>query len=642
MPNMADFLGDGFEYVFLSPEGVKKVETTGVTKTLAEVNIPVNNIAAIAGSGIHPDFIVAQETSITYYSFDGDKYISNPVLSSTGYTNIMSVGTKELDHAALTDKIQYSAFTGSEMTPVPALSASEFSNPIAMTVFKDHYGTAVIDGDTVKYFKEGNTVTASITGLTNALSISAADGGNLAVVTDNQVLHYNLIGSEFVRNDFLSITSGLISPTCVALRPGSFDRLIVDGENINYYMWDGKNLVLNPTMSETVEGLQNLGKYLPKAVAESMSHNMDRNITAIKLYIDPQAAKTLDLPEGTSVKWYITASEDEKGDPRWIEVKQLNKWVMLGENSGKKVRWKAELQTTDRGKTPIIYPDIVLQTNTKPDPPSIEVPPLSGPDRCYLNSTPVIRWKFNDPDNAPPTKDKQGAYEVIVWGGSMPEASSGIIAGEIGEYEFDKEATGKLYESGVSIFNVKVRVWDEVGKEAGCPLEDVAESISQFCVIAFDRPYIDIITPPNSGHVFKNSSVTQILGTKAGGLVTLRVYSIGVGTASFKFPYLSQQSTLVGEPKIIESKGSNNCWEISFYTDANTDICPDGTIVNGSFTGSGIPNLMFLNQSNLPEKPTDGIWWQWEGYRKWADGLVRVGESAFQNWSVVLQGSKRK
>lgn len=644
MPNMADFLGDGFEYIFLSPDGIKKVNTDGSETTVA-TDIPANNVTAIAGSGNTPDFIVAQGNSVTHYSFTGSDYVPNTALSSVGYTEILSVGTKELDHAALSNKIDYQAFTGSGMSPVPALSTSEFSNPIAMTVFKDHYGTAVIDGDTIKYFKEGNTVTASITGLTNVLSISASDGGNLAVVTDNQVKHYNLIDSTFVENTHLAITEELTSPTCVALRPGSYDRLVVYRDGIKYFMWTGTELVENTTMSRKVTGLQDMGKYLPSAVAESEEYILPREITAIKLFIDPALQVQA---EGTSIEWYVTAQEDpEDGSlSNWVKIEQLNQWVILGEKSGNRVRWKAILKTTNRDNTPRINPDIVLQTNTKPDPPTINLPPLTGADRCYWNSTPTIRWQFNDPDDDPPTVDKQGAYQVLVWGGSMYEETE-IIPGEITEYVVDADATGELYNSGVSIFNVTVRVWDEAGKEAGCNPEDSAESSEQFCVTAFDRPFIKLVVPINESYVPdylpKGATIDKLPATKAGGLVEVEVDSIGVNSAGFKFPYATYESNIVGEPKIISTMGENNKWKIAFYTDADTDICPDGTIVNGYFTGNGIENLMYLDQSDPGIEPDTSTtrWWQWKGYRQWASGVVSVGESVFKNWSIILNGSQR-
>lgn len=617
MPNMVDFLGDGLEYIVLTPEGVKRVNTDGSMDTVVATSALDNPISAIAGSSNYPDFVVAHGSKVTHFSFAGH-YVANPALSSQGYTGILSIGTKELDYAVLTDTVSYQAFTGNEM--VEAFSVGGFSNPIAMSLFKDHYGMAVIDGEEVKYFKNGS-LTHSITGLTNALSVSTANGGNLAVVTDKQVKHYNLLADDtFAENTCLSVTAGLNSPTCVALRPGGYDRLIVDGNNINYYMWDGTKLTLNPTMSKTITGLQDLGKYLPQAVAESKVYSVGREVTHIKLYIDDPFKHT--QQPGTSIEWYVTARDDAEAN--WRQVVELGKWVEV--EPGSKIRWKAVLKTNDREKTPIIYPTIVLQTNSKPNPPMIDAPPLYGEDRCYLDSTPVIRWLFDDPDIG----DSQGGFQVIVYANGNIIEDSGYIPGETNEYIVDANHTGKLYESGVNLFTVEVTVKDEAGVAS-------EPSFKQFCVIAFDRPYTEIITPSSSGFISKDCTKNLLPSTKAGGLVTVKTYSIGVNSVAFTFPYLTEQSTIVETPKKVESKGNNHRWEVSFYTNANTDLCPEGTIVNGYFTGNGVPSLMYLDDTSVPsDKPPK--WWQWEGYRKWAEGVVKIGESVFENWSIVLQG----
>ncbi len=614
MPNMVDFLGDSLEYIVLTPEGVKRVNTDGSMDTVVAASVLDNPVSAIAGTSNCPDFMIAHGSNVTRYSFTGSGYVVNPVLSSQGYTEILSVSTNELDHAVLTDTASYMAFTGSEMAE--AFSVGGLTSPIAMSLFKDHYGMAVIDGEEVKYFKNGS-LSHSMTGLTNAFSISAADGGNLAIVTDKQVKHYNLLNDTLMENSFLSITTGLTMPTCVALRPGSYDRLVVDGNIVNYYMWDGTGLVLNPTMSKTITGLQDLGSYIPSAAAESKIYSSVQDISHIKLYIDDPIGHTQQA--GTSVDWFVTAKD---GENDW-QPAELGKWTEVV--PGKKLRWKAVLKTTERDNTPIIYPTIVLQTNSKPNPPTIDAPPTTGSDRCYLDSTPVIRWTFNDTD----TGDSQGGFQVIVRANGVVIEDSGYIPGSANEYIVDSGNTGKLYESGTNVFTAEVVTKDEAGVASD-------PSTKQFCVIAFDRPYVEVIAPPSSGFTPKDCTKDLLPGTKAGGLVKVRAYSVGVSTAGFTFPYLAEQSTIVEPPKKIETKGSNYRWEASFYTEANPDICPEGTIVNGYFTGDGIPNLMYLNDTPVSEMPAK--WWQWEGYRKWAEGIVRVGESMYENWSVVLRG----
>ncbi|NLN49952.1 MAG: hypothetical protein GX154_12880, partial [Clostridiales bacterium] len=101
MPNVTDFL-DGYEYVYLSPTGIERMNVDGTTTPITTNISDPNNVTAIAGSGNRPDFLVAEGTFVTHYSFTGNGYSPNPVLSSAGYTGIVSIGTKELDYAVLT------------------------------------------------------------------------------------------------------------------------------------------------------------------------------------------------------------------------------------------------------------------------------------------------------------------------------------------------------------------------------------------------------------------------------------------------------------------------------------------------------------------------------------------------------------
>lgn len=622
MPNVTDFL-DGYEYVYLSPTGIERMNVDGTTTPITTNISDPNNVTAIAGSGNRPDFLVAEGTFVTHYSFTGNGYSPNPVLSSAGYTGIVSIGTKELDYAVLTDHLQYMAMTDQgSMAALPYLTTGDFTNPIAASVFKDHYGTVVIDGTSVKYFKEGNTVTATITGLQNAMSISASEGGNIAVVTGNQVQHYNLIGNEFHYNSVLSVTTGLTEPVCIATRPGSYDKLIVDGDQIKYYMWTGTALEYNPALSKTVAGLQAMGKYMRTAYAESIIYPINKP-NYVKLFIDPGLKPQED---GTSIEWYITTQPD--GNPTWQPI-TIGQWIPS--SNATQIRWKAVLKTNNPKNTPRINPDIVIKANTKPLPPTPDLPPMAGDDKCYYTTSPEIRWIFNDsPD------DFQGGYQIDIKGGSL-NVSSGPISAATNAYTFDDPSTGKIFDSGVSVFEVTIKTWDEVGAIMGFKEEDVASVKKQFCIIAFERPTITLKLPAKgsatSGEIPKNAGIDNLLTTLAGGLITMEVKSVGVSSADFSFPYKNEEATI----EETTSEGSTNkTWTTEFYTDANTDKCPAGTIVHGFINGNNISNLMILDESDPGEMPEK--WWQWRGYRKWSDGVVQTGESAYKYWNVVLQG----
>ncbi|BAF60620.1 hypothetical protein PTH_2439 [Pelotomaculum thermopropionicum SI] len=58
------------------------------------------------------------------------------------------------------------------------------------------------------------------------------------MVDGTQVKHYSFTGSGMVYKATLSVTSGLMSPRAVAVRPGSYDRIIVDGNEVKYFAWN--------------------------------------------------------------------------------------------------------------------------------------------------------------------------------------------------------------------------------------------------------------------------------------------------------------------------------------------------------------------------------------------------------------------
>lgn len=643
-PNIAAFWDDldTFDYTVLTPLGVMRMDA-GTPELVQDLknNLPDNPVAVFTGA-TYPDVIVAhgldpQNMSITHYSSIGTELVPNPILSISGLTHITSIGSRGYDVGALSEAgFTYYAFTGDEMFEVPALSvaSSQIQNPIAMSMFTDHYGTIIIDGDSIKYYKDGS-LTSTLTGLEGAISVSTTEGGNLSVVTKEDVRHYNLIDNNLNYNSILSVTSGLTSPTAVALRPGSFDRIIVDGNEIQYWMWDGTQLIKNDVLSMVVEGLQNIGGYLESAIVESIEYILDDELIAshVRVSIIPG----LKVQEAdTNIKWYVNATSGEAG---WRET-NLNEWALVPE--GQRIRWKAELSTENKENTPRINPVIQLEVNQRPEPPELLMP--SG---CYLNSDPVIRWKYSDPDG-----DPQAAFRVLIkdTGGNTIEDSGKVITlgAPIYEYIVDQSNQGKLFNSGYSNFSAEVWVWDTLADGEGNPIEGVMSdsATGNFCVTAFDRPIAkEIITPPsNDSWIIKRMGSDALPPTKAGGLVVLNVHAIGINTADMTFPYPNGESIVVGSPQIIGSTGTNNIFEVSFYTDANTDIVPTGTIVEGFFKGNGdLLDLLILRPGVIPlysEAPGPEIpnWHHWEGYRWWSEGVVQINESAFNNWSVVLQG----
>lgn len=637
MPNVIDFWDGSLDYVVVTPSGVKRMDTTAQALRDITTSGISNPIAVAACASMYPDIVVADKSSVTHYSF-ANNYLPNPTLSAGGFTDVISVGSSGVDVAVLDqDTVSYHVFDGSNMVYAPSLSVDNLANPIAMSMFTGGYGFVVVDDEGVKCYQNGSLF-QTITDHKNVVAVSAADG-RMALVADREIKYYNLAGGTLQYNSALSVTDGLTEPACVAVRPGSNDILIVDGDDIKYYMWDGSKLVYEPDLSVKIAGLQDMGKYLPKAVAESIIYSLtgDKLATHVKLWIDPK----LDPQESeTAIKWFVSSQE---GDDKWIET-ELNKWVALPE-PGKDLRWKAELTTTNRDHTPRINPVIVLQTNSKPNKPEIY-----EPTGCYLDSSPLIQWKYDDPDG-----DPQGGFQLLITKKTgetvLDTGKISTVSAEKFRYEIDPEGTGLLWETGTNEFSAKVKVWDTLSNSKGDEVEGVESEWSEtidFCVIAFDRPKIHFIETPLSldRDIYKGMEADKLSVTKAGGLVEIYVYSIGVSSAYMEFPYLDSFAAIADPPATTPAWDGpvNKCWRVSFYTNANPDMVPTGTIVAGIFAGNGINRLLLLNadQPDYSTEPTPETanWWQWEGYRWWAEGIVRIEGTAFSNWSVILHGSK--
>ncbi|MDI6908020.1 MAG: hypothetical protein QMC81_11125 [Thermoanaerobacterales bacterium] len=662
-PKAAAFWGnEALDYIVMAPDGVKHFSWDGtqmVENTVVSVPGITNPLAAFTSSP-YPDVIVADgdRNQVTHYSFTGSEMVENLALSVAGLTGVVAVGSRDVDLAALADgKLEYYGWDGSTMVQIPALSVqSGLTNPIDFALFPGSYDFIVLDGNQARYYSAGTENPAlAITGLVGAKAIAAADGGNVAIVQDNQVKHYSLAGESFTYNAALSVTSGLTSPTCVALRPGTYDRLIVDGDEVRYYMWDGAELVYNPALSVTVAGLQDMGNYYPSAVAQSQLFDpgpADVSWVRVRAYCS--------TPPRTSVTWAVTADGvdwitrwrvvglDGGGTSLEVSPGTGATWQAIGDGSkawptantfelwcqvpaGQAVGWRATLATNDPKATPkVVAPvpdtDIAVLLDAG-NPPVKPVIPEQG--SCYTTSTPTFSWSFVDPDAG----DMQGGYEIeIAKLDATPVYQSGVVQSTETSFRVPTsqapDLPGPLWASGDYRFTVRMRLYDSMG----IPSEwsDPAE----FCVVAFERPRIrELVSVPQGSpqpdpadpatHLVITEGMTadQLPVTKAGGKVGLLVDSIGpVDAATARFPSLATEATVGTLPTVTETNGSNKRWLIEFWTAASLDDCPSGTVVRMELDGSGAEGTTALDAP------------------PYAAGVVRTQGSVYEDWFVVLEG----
>lgn len=669
-PKVAAFWGDEcLDYVVLKPgvspelvhysfDGATMIENTilGVSLT--------NPLAAFTSSP-YPDVIVAEGTEggaskLTHYSFTGEGMQPNPALSATGLTSIFSIGSRNLDWAYLnTEGLHYRAFDGAGMVEVGALSVTTgLTNPIDFALFPDNYDCVILDGTQSRYYNAGTPIaTHTVQG---AKSVAAGNEGNIAIVEGSQVKHYDLSGGSFSYVAALSITEGLTRPTAVALRPGSQDRLIVDGDDVKYFMYDGSaGLVYNPSLSVTVAGLQDMGKYLPSAIVQStlVSHTIDVTHVRARAY-------HAELPRGTSVTWAVTADgdnwttkwrvihPDEDGSAPMLQVGDGESWETIGDASkaypnddtvelwaevtpGQDIGWRATLATLNPDNTPRIVINPVddnvavrWDVNSRPEPPT-----LIAPGSCYTTTTPTLQWTFNDPDLP---NDFQSAFRLVILKASDDTVvwNTGKVTSSDLEYtiptSYDPDIPGLLWDTGTYQFKARIEIWDKA---------DVKSEMSAdmpFCIRAFERPRVTgIIGAPDHLPVVITPNMTdeQLPRTQAGAKVTLLVDSVGPDNLvlAARFPYLDKEAELQGFPAKILDHGTNKRWQVEFWTEASLDVVPSGTLVDMELDGHlGEGGALGTRLSTLGATPF--------GDPKYAAGVIVTDGSIYHSWFVVLQG----
>ena len=199
--------------------------------------------------------------------------------------------------------------------------------------------------------------------------------------------------------------------------------------------------------------------------------------------------------------------------------------------------------------------------------------------------------------------------------------------------------------------------------------------VKTFRILAFDRPVItEIISPPMKGRewINRHTESMQLPISKAGTAITMRIHGIGVNNLSKADIYYPGNRTLdkdnnwviktslvpeesrdrveyIEDFKLVEKNGINKAWEATFYTAADSDITPNGTVIAGKFYASNFvsgsePLLIMDDTYDYTERwtPEKGeSWVTWEGYRWWSEGISIVNDTVLSDWIVVLKAKDK-
>lgn len=697
-PGALSFLGeDSFDVIALTKNGIEKISPTGDSNVLAEIGILSNPLAIFHG-GNYPDIIVVEDaknnkdtnmSQVTHFScLGGNNYTENSSieLSIKGLDKTVGVNSRQMDKATINEAgdFIYHFWMGDKYSEVDngSIRVGGFSNPIALATFDDSYNAVVVDENGAKIITNLNSVTKTITG--NFTGVGATSGGNFALIQGNEVIHYNIVDSEVHQNDYLTVKDGLEAPTAIALRPGSFDRAIVDGDRVKFYFWTGSALELVGEVP--FDALEGAGKFITKArvISRVIKEEKSKEVTHIKIShggidtADKNGDINIEHRSDTWVEWYISGDSDIIRDDslittddisnmgKWQKINTLNDWYSVNNESVgvTSFRLLAILKTKDRDYTPRIHDFIKVEYRIKLDKPELLLP-AGG---VYYTSNPEIWW-----DLRPADEDlKQNAFQVVLYNDVSGEEilnTGKILASQTSYVIRNTDNQSSLWGEGVNEFNIKVKVWDDVGNESPFSTH------GSFKVIAFDKPVITkIVSPKMKGREWINrfTENTELPVAKAGSAITFQIHGIGVNELEkVEIRYPGERSldknnnweTVVGledwstrkevgyitgqEFAVVEGyeEATNKIWEASLFTDADIEVCPSGTVIAGRFYARGIlepePLLVMDDIYDYKERenPLDGdSWVLWKGYRWWSEGIAITSDSVLNDWIVVLKG----
>ncbi|MBO8128264.1 MAG: hypothetical protein H0Z39_03570 [Peptococcaceae bacterium] len=627
---------------------------------------------AVATPNPFPEVVASTKTGTYHYSFTGSEMLNNPALSAAGLSGVLAMGAYEKNKVGIADGeirgYSYDESTGLTTRDTSLELSGDELKPIDVALFPDRNGYVVLEEDGTKTFlSTGSSMeevpALAVSGLQSPRAVAAGENYRIAVIDRNQQKEWHFDGTQMRYNFVLSVTSGLTSPTCVALRPGTYDRIIVDGDEAKYFRFDEDTgqLVYDPQRSVSVEGLSEIGGYLSGTVVVSQPKDPGSDVSWVRV------RAYHDLAPNTTVTWAVRVNSSED----WIKAWRVTKledgstvcevtadngstWETIGPASlaepdsndpataklwvelpvaGREVQWKAELTMTDQLSTPRIKAPVPgnvavkWEAGTPPEQPFIDTP-----SSCYLTSTPVFNWSFIDPDPG----DYQTAYQVVI-----RKKSDGTVIYDSGKVMSPEESfrlptsadpatPGPLWVSGEYEFTVEVRVWDSMD------IPSEWSPSSDFCVIAFERPRVAEIGSAPAGEpdpdpgdpathlvIREGMTVENLPVVKAGSLVGLLIDSIGpIDSASATFPYNGREAHIDSGPTKQLPDTNRNRWLVEFWTDASLDITPDGTAVEMQLRGNSPEGTITLDAP------------------PYADGVVRTQGTVYHDWLVHLKGRK--
>jgi hypothetical protein len=351
------------------------------------LNISVTNPLGLAMRKDERSLWVFSNTDVKRYDFDGTGMVYNPNLSVLGLNGVISVASQPYqDSMAVLARdsnnkgviTYYQLDSNGNFIQNPLLSFNTgITNPLNVSLISGSPDLVVTDSAGSHYFSYANgtgyTENAGLSkyGLSNATGSDEHDS-TLAVMENGKVNRYLYDGSKM---NYSSVLSANNTDQAIALstRSDNYDfAYVTDTGNVNYYTFNGTNMVLNPYLSTT--GLSILGGYYTPRRYQSVAVNASKPCDLVRLTTTEQD------DAGSSIQYSISSD----GGSTWTSITGGG-WNQVP--IGTQFIVRADLQTANTTSTPRLL-DVKLEA-TKVKISNLQVTNIlfPAPGQTYPTST---------------------------------------------------------------------------------------------------------------------------------------------------------------------------------------------------------------------------------------------------------------
>lgn len=635
---------------------------------------------------------ILSEEKITQYSFDGYGLVEIPSLSIVlsdldKFKNPRYIAAANGRTTIIDEANAYTFMRGSDqMHYAETLSVTkELNSPMGLAIHKNSNDIIILDekedNPVIRYYMTSDDGLTEIPQLSMELEGIVLSGG----------MKYDLKGVLItkpfeIQNNIVDMIQAGIYSTLeedTEIKLFAYNGYEKDMDMENEKLWKPLWKIIRNKDEEKPTLYKNIGN------AEGEEWEVYKEGSISEIY--PINLKK-DLAEKTKVKddEYVVVEDDEGGlhlnpdtevqNSQWLDISMPKNSIDLSKDSY--IRLKIEFTSKEGKRTPKVFvpsdknfienitDDVAIKIlarrktlvpviddivdNDLPEPEFPDFPGRKTIDGWVYTTTPNITWHLPVIDRDDYVDGEyQSAYQIIIMaekdGGYIPALVTDIIdfsnvdepIEKIRCYRIptstDPSVEGPLYASGSYSFSAYIRIWDDEGNPSSFSLG------KRFNVLAFDRPrIIRIESTPGGGMnnpmvIEEGMEKEELLKAKAGTAITFAIDAVGPVENDMEtdddisiFYYVDDGKTDEyikidkGHKNIMYSSGNPvNRYTITTWTNAPVTEIKDGTIIKTHLWGESS-----IGGTTIMPIP------------KYADGIVEINSTVYQDWEVFLDGRK--